>query len=153
MAPRGKNGRFVSTKSAPRRRAPARRSYVRRVAAYATRTVRRSRTFMDRLAGKAPNTILGRPITKGVAPALGFGSLLALTTRPLSNGDGWIPRIVNGAANAKASGNPMDVLGLDTAGNSAPSILSYQIEQNAGSAIMLALESVGVRAIGNLVGA
>lgn len=128
------------------------RARVRRIGTRVTRSVSRSRGFFQRLAGSAPNTPLGRPVSKLVAPTLAGGAFLALTTRPLANGDGWITRVVNGAASAKASGNPMDILGIDSAGNSAPSILSYQIEANAGSAIMMALESVAVRAVGNLTG-
>lgn len=87
-----------------------------------------------------------------MAPGLGVGAGLALFTRPMPNGDSWLGRLRAGTAQAQQSKNPIDILGFDAAGNNAISLLSYQIEQNSGSALLMAGESLALGWFGRLVG-
>jgi hypothetical protein len=96
--------------------------------------------------------ILGAPVSRVVAPTLALGAGIGLVTRPLPNGDGWIGRAQSGYGYFQNSGNPMDLLATDPAGNNVFSILSYQIENNAGSALITAVEAALLGKLGRWAG-
>lgn len=70
--------------------------------------------------------------------ATGVGVTLGLVTRPLPNGDGWIPRL------QYAMANPSNPLALDPDGNSILSITGDQIETNVWPALPGYILSAGL---------
>jgi hypothetical protein len=96
--------------------------------------------------------ILGAPVSRVVAPTLALGAGLGLVTRPLADGDGVFTRLTQGYAQFKQDGNPLDLLAVDTVGNNTLSILSYQIEANAGSALVTAVEAALLGKLGRWAG-
>lgn len=106
----------------------------------------------------APNTVLGRPVSRMVAPTIAIGAEAKLIFTPLSNGDSWIGRTntaIQSMATAAQTGNwaGANPFGQDAAGNNIGSIFALQVEQNAPSAVVMALESVALGALGRFFGA
>ncbi len=54
---------------------------------------------------------------------------------PLPDGDSWIRRLTSGYASYQSSGNAMDLLQEDSAGNNTASIAILQMKQNALGAV------------------
>lgn len=70
--------------------------------------------------------------------ATGIGATLELTTAPLPNGDGWIPRLTYAMA------NPQNPLALDPDGNSILSVTGHQISTNVWEALPAYLVSMAL---------
>jgi hypothetical protein len=107
---------------------------------------RRRRVFRHKRAGKKHGelmAIVNRPVSKGVAPALGIGAIAKLIATPLSDGDNWIGRVEYAVKDGVYS---------DTDGNNAVSIFADQVQANALGAIEMGIEAAIVRWAGRKVG-
>lgn len=96
--------------------------------------------------------ILGRPVSRVVAPSLGLGAGLTLWTKPLANGDSWLKRAQESVV-AASQGDYSNPLNFDSYGNNTLSIASDQIVQNAPTAIGLGIGAALVRGLGTFFGA
>jgi hypothetical protein len=108
---------------------------------------KRRRVFRHKRAGKkhgALMAVVNRPVSKGVAPALGVGAIARLLATPLSDGDSWLRRAQQTIEDPSTF--------TDGAGNNPFSIFALQVQDNALGAIEMGIEAAVVRWAGRKVG-
>lgn len=140
--------------------AKKKRGYGARLRSRARRFGRRARKTMGNLFSMGGGSdhpivqVLKKPVTKGIAPAIGLAALLQLAFTPLSNGDSWLGRVLSGMAAFKAGGgkDATLLLATDPDGNNAFTIAANQLVQNALPAAVTGLTAGVVYKFGKWLG-
>lgn len=93
-----------------------------------------------------------KPVSHVVAPAIGLAAVLQLLFTPLSNGDSWVGRLMNGIQAMRSGGGPAAILQQDPAGGNLFNTMGAQLIQNAMSAAVTGIGAAITYKIGRLLG-